>query len=443
MKKYIIILISTLFLSCCSFDNKSGIWKGDQEEVKTKSLKKNLKSITTSKSENIDLITKSNKNFFKLSKIKKTLSWEYPHLNLKNFYANLYFNENLNFFSTKKLSNKKLEKEILYKNQKLIFRDIKGTIYVYSLSDNSIKKFNFYKKKYKNFKLKTFVALSDSSIYVADNMGYAYCLELESASLKWAKFYEIPFMSNIKIDDKKIFLTNENNDIFVLNKFNGEKQWNFTTDNSIFKSDYLNNLSIFGTNLLLLNTNGSAYSINYSNRQLNWILNFKDFLSTKTSNIFKGKHLIIQKNNVLISSERFVSLHNINSGVKYWELKIDNYLNPIFSQDLIFLVDKKYNLISIDKSSGHLVWKMNFSQIIGDQALSEIKKKRIGKINDLKLINDKLFLLTSKAKLIKIDPISGKILSYVNLPSDINSEVIFVEGKMIYIDKKNRLYSVG
>ena len=49
MKKYIIILISTLFLSCCSFDNKSGIWKGDQEEVKTKSLKKNLKSITTSK----------------------------------------------------------------------------------------------------------------------------------------------------------------------------------------------------------------------------------------------------------------------------------------------------------------------------------------------------------------------------------------------------------
>ena len=105
----------------------------------------------------------------------------------KNFYANLYFNENLNF-STKKLSNKKLEKEILYKNQKLIFRDIRGTIYVYSLSDNSIKKFNFYKKKYKNFKLKTFVALSDSSIYVADNMGYAYCLELESASQNGLNF---------------------------------------------------------------------------------------------------------------------------------------------------------------------------------------------------------------------------------------------------------------
>ena len=84
MKKFIIILISTLFLSSCSFDNKSGIWKGDREEVKTKAQKKNLKSITTSKSENIDLITKSNKNLFKLSKIKKTLSWEDPYLNLKN-----------------------------------------------------------------------------------------------------------------------------------------------------------------------------------------------------------------------------------------------------------------------------------------------------------------------------------------------------------------------
>ena len=110
---------------------------------------------------------------------------------------------------------------------------------------------------------------------------------------------------------KKYFLTNENNDIFVLNKFNGEKQWNFTTDNSIFKSDYLNNLSILNKSFLLLNTNGSAYSINYSNRQLNWILNFKDFLSTKTSNIFKGKHLIIQKNNVLISSEKDLFLYII------------------------------------------------------------------------------------------------------------------------------------
>ena len=443
MKKYIIILFFAIILISCSFDNKSGIWKGNQEEVKKKSQKKNLKSITTSKFENIDQITISNKNFFKLSKIIKTVSWEDPQLNPKNFYSNLYFNGNFNFSNTKKLSSKKIEKEILYKNDKIIFRDVKGTIYVYTLSDSTLKKFNFYKKKYKSFKLKTFITLSDNSIYIADNMGYAYCLELESVSLKWAKFYKIPFMSNIKIIDKKIFLTNENNDIFVLNKANGEKQWNFTTDNSIFKSDYLNNLSIFDTNLLLLNTNGSAYSINYVNRQLNWILNFKDFLSTKTSNIFKGKHLIIQKKNVLISSNRLVALHNINTGMKYWELKIDNYLNPVFSEDLIFLVDKKLNLISIDTSSGHLVWKKSFSQIINDQVLSELKKNKVGKISDLKLINNKLFLFTSKAKLIQIDPMNGTVLNYINLPSEINSNVILVGGKMIYIDKKNRLVKTG
>ena len=54
MKKYIIILFFAIILSSCSFDNKSGIWKGNQEEVKKKSQKKNLKSITTSKFENID-----------------------------------------------------------------------------------------------------------------------------------------------------------------------------------------------------------------------------------------------------------------------------------------------------------------------------------------------------------------------------------------------------
>ena len=129
--------------------------------------------------------------------------------------------------------------------------------------------------------------------------------------------------------------------------------------------------------------------------------------------------------------------------MKYWELKIDNYLNPVFSEDLIFLVDKKLNLISIDTSSGHLVWKKSFSQIINDQVLSELKKNKVGKISDLKLINNKLFLFTSKAKLIQIDPMNGTVLNYINLPSEINSNVILVGGKMIYIDKKNRLVKTG
>ena len=55
----------------------------------------------------------------------------------KNFYSNLILTEILIFSNKKKLSSKKIEKEILYKNDKIIFRDVKGTIYVYSLSDNS------------------------------------------------------------------------------------------------------------------------------------------------------------------------------------------------------------------------------------------------------------------------------------------------------------------
>ena len=59
------------------------------------------------------------------------------------------------------------------------------------------------------------------------------------------------------------------------------------------------------------------------------------------------------------------------------------------------------------------------------------------------MINNKLFLFTSKAKLIQIDPMNGTVLNYINLPSEINSNVILVGGKMIYIDKKNRLVETG
>ena len=52
----------------------------------------------------------------------------------------------------KKKLSKSLEKEILYKNDKY-FRDVKGTIYVYSLSDKfSLKNLIFTKKNIKVLK---------------------------------------------------------------------------------------------------------------------------------------------------------------------------------------------------------------------------------------------------------------------------------------------------
>ena len=59
-------------------------------------------------------------------------------------------------------------------------------------------------------------------IYISDNIGYLYAFDYNKKKILWAKDYKIPFRSNLKLFKDKIIIANQNNDLFIFNKFNGE-----------------------------------------------------------------------------------------------------------------------------------------------------------------------------------------------------------------------------
>ena len=95
-----------------------------------------------------------------------------------------------------------------------------------------ISKYNFYKKKFKKIKKKLNFIVENNIIYVGDNLGYIYAYNYSLNKIIWAKNYKIPFSSNIKIINNKILISNQNNNLYILSKKNGElltillkKQW--------------------------------------------------------------------------------------------------------------------------------------------------------------------------------------------------------------------------
>ena len=54
-------------------------------------------------------------------------------------------------------------------------------------------------------------------------IGYLYALDYINDKIIWAKNFKIPFRSNLKIINNKIFLADQNNTIYVIDKLNGEK----------------------------------------------------------------------------------------------------------------------------------------------------------------------------------------------------------------------------
>ena len=105
MKNLIFILLFIL-LNNCSFDNKSGIWKGNEKEKeRISALEKKQKEVI-----NVTKIYSPENMYSKeislsvsivLSDPKKNLSWEMSSLNYQNFLGNIYLTNTDNLFLKK------------------------------------------------------------------------------------------------------------------------------------------------------------------------------------------------------------------------------------------------------------------------------------------------------------------------------------------------------
>ena len=271
MKKLILIIF--IFISShCSFDSKSGIWKNSNTvDLKKTDRFKDFETVYT-KEKSFNKIVAPNKNLnLLLDPIKITKQWSDEFYQESNNFDNFdYENVNELIFRSKKISRHKVKDKILFDGENVIVTDNKGNIVVYSVDKKEITyKYNFYKKKFKKIKKDLNIIVEKNIIYASDNLGYLYALNYRNKKLLWAKNFKIPFRSNIKISRKNIITADQNNTLYILDKFNGIQLKFIPTEETIVKSDFVNSLALYRDSLIYLNTFGSLYSINSQNSKIN------------------------------------------------------------------------------------------------------------------------------------------------------------------------------
>ena len=167
-------------MKSCSFDNKTGIWKNEKENIqsKNKSLA-SFKELSIGKSEfKEEIPIKKNFKFLSLKSIQN-YEWTDQFYNESNNFINFKYNDtNKIILKSKKITRQSLNKHLLSIENNIIFSDSKGNIFIFSLDQNKIiQEFNFYKKKYKKIKKNLNLILENNIIYVSDNLGYLYALD--------------------------------------------------------------------------------------------------------------------------------------------------------------------------------------------------------------------------------------------------------------------------
>jgi outer membrane protein assembly factor BamB len=453
MKKLSIVL-NVLFLTSCSFDNKTGIWEDISnipvENVATKSISDDQQDKkfedTFSKNKIFNEEKKAPDNFnIKIDPPLKIANWQEQYAIPTNNVSNFYYSGNKILLSkSRKLSKQPFKgsyskrKIVFYKN-KLISYDHKGKIFIYSLNLNKkVFEYNFYKKKFKNFDKEINFIVNENFLYAADNLGYIYALDLEKNSIIWAKNFGIPFRSNLKFVNGEIFLANQDNTIYAINSKTGDKKWQFATTLTYLKSDFENNfaLDLINNNLFFLNTSGELYSINYLTQKINWVLNFKNSDLAGDVGLFFSQPIVVNDNNLIITTSESVLSYNTLNGSKNWNFSAKVVFKPIISLNYTYLVLENDLLVCLDNVNGEPIWSKNiFSKV----EYKKIKRK-FEYVADFKIVDSLINIYSTKGHLLSFNPNNGNLVELNRISKrGINSEVVFLNNNMLFINNQNKL----
>lgn len=433
-------LVIFFFIISCSFGVGGG-WNNISEELEVAKARKNSKIIFSTKKK-FENEVKNSKEIY-LKKPLLTQNWiekNYSSTNLVPHFK--YKGKKELIFKSKKIGKNNFDiinadTEPLIENNNIFFYDPSGSIFKYSIKNKIVEwKFNFYKNRYKNKPKELNLAISNKNLLISDNLGYVYSLNKKTGNINWANNYSVPFRSNIKTDGDNIFLINQDNKFYVISDKNGEQKLDLETFPSFLKTNSKNNIVLdkLNNNLYFVTSAAEIYSINYKNRNINWLFNLTSASTEQKVDLFFSSPIIFNNNEIILSSALSTFSMNPSNGLLNWETPLSTSILPIVLSKNIVMVSTNGFLVNIDRQTGKVIWSRNI--------LNKLKKltfEKTGEPISILLLSNKIFITTEKGYFIFLNYQNGEILNYTKVSKGFFSKPVISNGNIFILDNKMRI----
>ena len=361
-----------------------------------------------------------------------------PGLNHQNFLGNIYLSGVDNTFLKKKIGKNKfslykIKTSLLASKNYIIFSDDNGTVFNINERGKVNWKKNIYKKVYKKIYKNLTFSIYENIIYVADNIGFIYAIDLDNGKIVWIKNHKIPLRSNIKIFDNKIFLIDQDNQIFCLNTKDGSKIWNVFSISSFIKSQNLMSLSVSKKgNLVAVNSSADLFNINAVDGNVYWATNTSGSLLANVADFFKSSDIVITDEEIIFSSTTSIFSFNLNNGLINWEEEATSVAAPIINGTNIFFVTENGYFVIINNDTGKIISSTNILKILK-------KKQQKTKITGFIMGSGKLYSVTLNGNLIVSSAVSGKVEYFKKIGDPIITAPIINDGRLYILTENSRI----
>ena len=218
----IIVLISFLLLTSCSFNKGSSFWTKQKTIIEEN---KNISKVFKKKE-----VTEREFNSDLLISLPDTIQQNINQVNLQNNFGrinDLKRIENRSKFKFSKIQEfEHFEPDLGIDKKGFSFFDSKGNIIKFNINNEVIWKQNlFILKVEKKQNLKLTLFSNENYLVAFDNISKFYSLNSNSGEVLWIKKNINPFNSQVKIHEDKIFVVDLNNIIRCYSLKDGEELW--------------------------------------------------------------------------------------------------------------------------------------------------------------------------------------------------------------------------
>ena len=431
MNKVFIFFLIFILLNNCSFNSKSKFWskeKNIKQEIETP--KKKILFVSDSA-----LQKELNPNLkIKLTKIS------YDKLNRNNNSVNKYSGnlEKISKFKFTKIQYfDEYEPEIIFDKENIIFFDNKGSIIKFDKNSDLLWKKNYYTKQEKKTNPFLFFSRHEDTLIVVDTISKYYAVDINSGELLWSFYNNASFISDVKIENDKVFVVDSNNVLKCFSIKDGLLIWEYRSDTSTIKSSKKISIAIDNNKVLFNNSIGDINAVDIDSGNLIWITPTAKKLNLIQPYFLKTSDLVVHDKSVLFSNNNneFFSV-DINTGFISWTQKVNTYIRPAIINDLIFTVTLEGFLVIIDNPTGNIIRVTD----VFDQF--KIKKRNNIKPVGFSINKKNIFLSTNQGKLLIIDILTGKTKSTLKIDKGKISRPFF-SNKNLYLIKENSIIKLN
>ena len=208
------------------------------------------------------------------------------------------------------------------------------------------------------------------------------------------------------------------------------------SEETLIKNNFINNFSLSSNYIFALNTYGSLFAIEHLTNEIKWVQNLNKSYDLSQINLFKGKPLINNDKFIIVSSQDSTYIINLANGNVLHKFNIISQVKPLLTSENLFLISKNNLLICIDVFSGKIIYSYDINKKISKYLK---KKKQKFFFNDIALVNDKIFVLFKNEYLAQFE-INGNLKEIKRLKKKVNSNLLFIENLIIYLEKKRLIF---